>query len=96
MRVRANDKLKTRGADERVYIKRNRACEENAGAADMSYVSSYALRYLCLFANARCLSKGRMTLYLSPDQPLKVHIPVLETSSLEFWLAPKIDDSESL
>lgn len=54
---------------------------------------TFAMRYLNLFTKATPLG-GKVLLSMSPDVPILVEYPVEGLGSLQFFLAPKLDEDE--
>lgn len=78
-----------------LYIRHNTVGLPNGAACD-KMKSRFALRYMSMYAKAcEVSSNGRVQLILDPQQPILVKVNVLQHSSLQFYLAPKIDDSDT-
>ena len=92
-----NKKNKKKNKSSSVYIKHNRENLEH-GEPSEHFTAIFATSYLTKYQlGTKISSTGRVKLYLSPDIPIRIEIPILSTgqSSLTYFLAPKIEDDDN-
>jgi proliferating cell nuclear antigen PCNA len=84
------------GSGQELYIKHNTVGICNGPATD-KLKARFALRYMSMYAKAtEVSSNGRVKLIIDAGRPILIKVDVLTHSTLQFYLAPKIDDSEVL